>query len=203
MDPTKQTSNSEPQGVLGCLRNIREWHVWFYFPPKAPYERMSLLSGWGHYETIVPAAREAQVVCQIMKTPRFWVETQRNTEVLLKRYSDIPIPHPSRSPELFLGFSGIFCWYTLPETHSNRTWKWMAKEDACFLLGPGFLLQVLSFRECIPLPHHRKGKSSSKSSWNFWNKLSPGGFLQGILHRLCWGSEYLRRRYFGCLQLHL
>lgn len=134
---------------------------------------------------------------------RGFVETQRNTEVLLKRYSDIPIPHPSRSPELFLGFSGIFCWYTLPETNSNRTWKWMAKEDACFLLGPGFLLQVLSFRECIPLPHHRKGKSSSKPSWNFWNKLSPGGFLQGILHRLCWGSEYLRRRYFGCLQLHL
>ena len=36
------------------------------------------------------------------------METQRNTEVLLKRYSDIPIPHPLRSSEPFLGLVGNF-----------------------------------------------------------------------------------------------
>ena len=68
---------------------------------------MSRFFGWGRYETIVPAAREAQVVRKIMKH-RGFVETQRNTEVLLKRYCDIPIPHPLRSPEPFLGLVGIF-----------------------------------------------------------------------------------------------
>ena len=100
------------------------------------------------------------------------METQRNTEVLLKRYSDIPNPHPLRSPEPFLGLEGVFAGIpSLKLTAIALENGWQRKTIVSFW-GPASFCRryVVSFRECIPLPHHRKGRSSSKPSWKFWKQ---------------------------------
>ena len=106
VDPTKHTSNSEPQWGYDWMSS----HEFFFSLRPLRDNRPGSQGSPGF----------------LYRKHRGFVETQSNTEVLLERYS---YPTSFRKSRAIFEFSGIFCWYTLPETNSNRTWKWMAKEN--------------------------------------------------------------------------